>query len=199
MEGKFMECTVCGANNAKKNRFCFSCGAELSSDNSSSNQTQIKSLICKGCGGHLDFNNNDTVLFCPFCGSKELVIESDNVKIHKMTNNRVMAKNSMDHEYKMAESKRRAEQRKRDDHMTAVFMIGVGILCVIGIIAGAMTSINMENKKAEIAQHIKDGTLIQASYNSSELEDRTYAEVIAILEKDGFKNILTVKEKTGLF
>ena len=34
-------------------------------------------LQCKSCGGNLDIDRNQSLIFCPFCGSRELLIDSD--------------------------------------------------------------------------------------------------------------------------
>lgn len=45
------------------------------------------SLRCKHCDGVLDVNDDQNILFCPYCGSKELVLESDVVKVERMRTN----------------------------------------------------------------------------------------------------------------
>lgn len=42
------------------------------------------SLRCKHCEGILDIEEGRDVLFCPYCGSKELIPESDTVKIERI-------------------------------------------------------------------------------------------------------------------
>lgn len=43
-----------------------------------------KKLKCEECGGIMDINEDKKILFCPYCGSKELIEESDEVKIAKI-------------------------------------------------------------------------------------------------------------------
>lgn len=38
-------------------------------------------LQCKSCGGNLDIDRNQSLIFCPFCGSRELLIDSDAVAV----------------------------------------------------------------------------------------------------------------------
>lgn len=38
------------------------------------------SLRCKACDGLLEVDENNRIFYCPYCGSKELVEESDEVK-----------------------------------------------------------------------------------------------------------------------
>ena len=42
------------------------------------------SMRCKECGGILEGSGNELV--CPYCGSKELVIDSDAVAVEKIRN-----------------------------------------------------------------------------------------------------------------
>ena len=41
-------------------------------------------LQCKYCGGNLDIDRNQSLIFCPFCGSRELLIDSDAVAVEKI-------------------------------------------------------------------------------------------------------------------
>ncbi len=43
-------------------------------------------LRCRTCGGMMDAEKNNTILFCPYCGSKELIKESDAVTIERIKN-----------------------------------------------------------------------------------------------------------------
>lgn len=43
-----------------------------------------KSLKCEGCGGTLVVDENKTILACPFCGHKSLIIENDEVIIERI-------------------------------------------------------------------------------------------------------------------
>ena len=41
-------------------------------------------LQCRSCGGNLDVDRNQSLIFCPFCGSKELLVDSDAVAVEKI-------------------------------------------------------------------------------------------------------------------
>ena len=71
-------CQFCGNNINGNALFCPHCGTDLRT-----NITKTKILICKRCGGTMDVTDERQVLYCPYCGSKELLIESDKVKIEK--------------------------------------------------------------------------------------------------------------------
>lgn len=81
------------------------------------------SLKCKDCNGTLDISEDQEIIFCPYCGSKNLIIESDEVKIEriKAENKRQMAKD-------------RYENEKNDTYRRAAIMLLapiVGILIMI--------------------------------------------------------------------
>ena len=42
------------------------------------------SLKCKRCNGTLTVDEGKSILACPYCGAKELIIESDAVTIEKI-------------------------------------------------------------------------------------------------------------------
>ena len=46
-------------------------------------QTNIQ-LQCKNCGGNLTIDSQREVLICPFCGSEELITDSDAVAVEKI-------------------------------------------------------------------------------------------------------------------
>ena len=41
-------------------------------------------LKCEDCGGAMELNEDQTVSFCPFCGSKNFLLDSDAVSIEKI-------------------------------------------------------------------------------------------------------------------
>lgn len=43
-------------------------------------------LRCQRCGGTMNVEENNSVLFCTYCGSRELIRESDNVTIERIKN-----------------------------------------------------------------------------------------------------------------
>lgn len=44
-------------------------------------------LRCQKCGGTMTIEENNSILFCTWCGSRELIRESDNVAIERIKNN----------------------------------------------------------------------------------------------------------------
>lgn len=45
---------------------------------------EVKVLKCENCGSVLEQTNNKEILFCPYCGAKTLITESDAIKIKEI-------------------------------------------------------------------------------------------------------------------
>lgn len=73
-----MKCRRCGNEVEQGDKFCSACGARI--------EPGVKTiqLKCKECGGVMDWNDNRPILYCSYCGSKELILESDDVTIQRI-------------------------------------------------------------------------------------------------------------------
>lgn len=60
-------------------KFCSKCGQKVADDNPKTIQ-----MKCRDCGGIMTSEEENTILCCPYCGSKELIPESDDVKIERI-------------------------------------------------------------------------------------------------------------------
>lgn len=74
-----MFCSKCGRGLASDLNFCPSCGNRLAEQFTKSIQ-----LKCRSCNGVMSVDTERTVLSCPYCGSKELIIENDEVTIERI-------------------------------------------------------------------------------------------------------------------
>lgn len=45
---------------------------------------KTRKMKCNECGGILELNEDRDIICCPYCGSKELIEESDEVKIERI-------------------------------------------------------------------------------------------------------------------
>lgn len=155
-----MKCSACGNEMADNAKFCPECGAKVKIV---SNQKTLQ-LRCQSCNGMMTVNEDSPVLFCQFCGSKELIIESDNVKIQrikskaykevemeKLKHEEVKAKRQEEKEKKQAAEKD-LETFKKSKLSKVVFVLFVICLWVAwdgfsnnnyipGIIAGTQTAL----------------------------------------------------------
>ena len=69
--------TNCGSEIPAQNNFCSNCGAAVS---------QRVRLRCRECYGTMDVYPNQQILVCPYCDSKELILDSDWVRVERMKN-----------------------------------------------------------------------------------------------------------------
>ena len=74
-----MNCRKCGAVLSEGVKFCSKCGQKVADDSPKTIQ-----LKCRDCGGIMTSEEENTILCCPYCGSKELIPESDDVKIERI-------------------------------------------------------------------------------------------------------------------
>ena len=95
------------------------------------------SLKCSNCNGTLTADENSNILFCPYCGSKEILLESDAVKIQKIKYETIkeiaLEKQKTESERQQHESK--IEKARLEEAKFAAFRAGkfskVLILCAI--------------------------------------------------------------------
>ena len=78
-----MICPNCGKDNPAKAKFCENCGTALSGKKIRKTPVKTLHLKCKNCDGIMTVDEKNHVLVCPFCGSKELILDSEDVAVEK--------------------------------------------------------------------------------------------------------------------
>ena len=78
-----MKCPNCNNVIQDGTSFCPNCGTSLQG------QEPVKkiSLKCANCNGVLTVDSDKSVLVCPYCGARELIVENDAVKIEQIRAN----------------------------------------------------------------------------------------------------------------
>ena len=87
------------------------------------------SLRCKECGGTIEVDSSKNVTFCPYCGSKSMIPESDQVRIARIKANERIER----------EKERQKSKRKHDFYEALPFIVIFGgsvLIAIIGSIAG---------------------------------------------------------------
>ena len=76
-----MKCEKCGTELFSSAKFCHVCGHPVPQKEK---PVLTKRLECQHCGGIMDVDETRNVKVCPYCGSKELVKESDQVTMQRI-------------------------------------------------------------------------------------------------------------------
>ena len=54
-----------------------------------SKEAETIQLRCKECGGTMTIDKSRSILSCPYCGSTKIVVDSDEVKMERIRNERI--------------------------------------------------------------------------------------------------------------
>ena len=69
------------------------------------------SLKCKRCNGTLTVDEGKSILACPYCGAKELIIESDAVTIEKI---KADTQKTIEHERLKSEENQQIREEEKE-------------------------------------------------------------------------------------
>lgn len=106
-----MYCTKCGKEVADESAFCPSCGVKLSvAPEQINSEVKTMKLRCKDCNGIMESDPNNQQLVCPFCGSKEMIVDSDAVAVEKIRSNTYK-----EVEYEKMKNENEKERRKESN------------------------------------------------------------------------------------
>ncbi len=131
------KCRKCGIEYPDNIKFCSECGGQVVPVP----QVQTYTLHCKSCNGTMTIEDDRPVLSCPFCGSKELIAESDAVTVERIkqkTHREIemgkqqLERERMQYDYKVAEEQKKANEiRKFRKSFMGVMLIIVTVLSVL--------------------------------------------------------------------
>ena len=76
-----MYCVNCGNKVDENAKFCSNCGIRVSEQK---NALLTKQLRCRNCNGAMIVDEEQPVMSCPYCGSRELILENDKVTIQRI-------------------------------------------------------------------------------------------------------------------
>lgn len=88
----------------------------------------IISLTCNDCGGVLETKDGQQVVFCPYCGSKALIIESDDVKKTRIKYDtyKEVTTQSYEHTRQSKYDDYELEKKKQRDRIRHSFLTALG-------------------------------------------------------------------------
>ncbi len=186
-----MICEKCGKKIRNDSKFCYSCGTACKNEinNTETPYFEIRKMVCDNCQAVIEMDEEKDILYCPYCGSKELIIESDNVRIEKLRTN-AQKQVALDKNQKSLERARIKKEKdlaeSRHDLILILGLFGAMVLLCIVLTINDHLSDTGEPK-------------ISPLYSSSDLKGENVNSVISELEDEGFTNIKSVVVKPGLF
>lgn len=136
-----MKCSNCGFENDSGYKFCGRCGNQLDV-----NEPKVLRLKCQNCNGVMDVDEDKMIAFCPYCGSKNLIIESDVVKVEKIRSQTKITKEQIHRDQAITEKELELKKEKQDFKMG---MIGsLSFLLLTLLISFAMFGFDSCSNKA---------------------------------------------------
>ena len=124
-----MYCSKCGYEAKDGEKFCVKCGAIL---NDTTSKKTIK-LTCEDCGGEMNIEAGRNVLTCPYCGSKKLIAESDEVTIARINKESDAERMKFEKEKREYEEELRVKKDKEQISSTIAIWIIAIIVWVVFI------------------------------------------------------------------
>lgn len=117
-----MYCSKCGYEAKDGEKFYVKCGAIL---NDTTSKKTIK-LTCEDCGGEMNIEAGRNVLTCPYCGSKKLIAESDEVTIARINKESDAERMKFEKEKREYEEELRVKKDKEQISSTiAIWIIAI--------------------------------------------------------------------------
>jgi DNA-directed RNA polymerase subunit RPC12/RpoP len=113
------------------NKFCSNCGATVTATPPLKKVVQLR---CSNCSGLMTVEEGSLIIACSYCGSKELILESDEVTIEKIRNNTYRDVTLQKLQYEAAKDDRQAEKEKMLAFKKSKFgkvLVFFTILCII--------------------------------------------------------------------
>ena len=129
-------------------------------------------LKCKSCNGVMEVDPEREILNCPYCGSRDLLVESDSVKIEKIKSQTEISKS----EYKL--KMKELSYKKYKLELILPFII-CALMIFLPILFLSIESIGK--------------VTVGCDYKS--LKNKDYNDVVEILEGYGFTDVEAIGQK----
>ncbi len=86
---------------------------------------EVIELKCNSCGAMLNYDEDHEIMFCPYCGSKNLIVVSDSVKIEKIKSNKEVEINKIDANKELEDLKIRTDYSIKSEKLTLIGFAGL--------------------------------------------------------------------------
>lgn len=133
-----MKCEKCGTELFNSAKFCHVCGNPISQKEK---PVLTRRLECKHCGGFMDVDETRNVKICPYCGSKELVEESDQVTMQRIKSHAWKEVEQEKEETKRAIARGHEVTERQKSSDSSKETLGTLLLCIILAIVDAILCI----------------------------------------------------------
>lgn len=182
-----MKCKECGGKLDIGMKYCPYCGTSSSEESmfAEDNTVSFKQLICDECNATFEFDAEKNILCCPYCGSKKIIVESDNVRISKYNIDAEKEIKKFQEQYRHMEE---VDNRRHVRLQYIIFGVIFVLFCLFATLDDYVTE-KVHNFSPKI----------ESSYSSSDYKGLDVESVTAELEAEGFTNIKLVIEKTNAF
>lgn len=128
-----IKCPICGEELEIDAKYCSGCGNPVQKIGSRQHPTTLE-CTCKNCGGTMNYEPDQSVLLCPFCGAKQIVIEDEDITIARIRSEAYKEVELKKIEQKAKEKKRKNpgfQGSKKIKALLSVFLLFMTAICAI--------------------------------------------------------------------
>ncbi len=141
------KCQNCGKEYPSGTKFCSECGGKVA-ETSSAKTLKMK---CENCGGTMTVDSEQTILSCPYCGSQELIAQSDAVAVERIKQNAhkeiEMGKQQLEREKMEMEKEARAENKQADEIRKFKKGAFSKVLIILAVISALFCAVSFSDGK----------------------------------------------------
>ena len=107
-----MICPNCGNENDDNAKFCDECGISLVVNKPGKNAVHVIRMRCRNCDGIMNADETGKMMVCPYCGSRELIVDNEKV---------ALAKVKAQQEKVRAQQEAEREEKKKEEEIAKSF------------------------------------------------------------------------------
>lgn len=141
-----MYCSKCGLQLPDGSSFCPRCGASFRNPD----PVRTIQVKCKTCGSVMSTNPDNRTLTCPYCGSKQMIVENDNVTMERLRNQTELERQQawkdvelkkLQHEKEKVQTQQEQDkvqqfQKSKFRVFILIFLVICAILCIYSFSSG---------------------------------------------------------------
>ena len=99
-----------------------------------SKEAETIQLRCEECGGTMTIDKSRSVLSCPYCGSTKIVVDSDEVKMERIRNERIKDVEIHKQDQEMEKWQTHETERKKTIKYCTIIFAVLFLLLILGAI-----------------------------------------------------------------